>query len=121
MSEDRVDLSHLAPPDSEVLVRAIEARTAGLLAERRARPTIIQLAVWWRPVAAAALLVAIASTIALTLEPRTVTSPLATAPNPVERRELAQALGVPSLLATSLSRESPPTAREFLRGVGGRR
>jgi hypothetical protein len=123
MTDERIDFSELVPPDAEVLARAIEARTASVLAERRARGTIIQISAWWQPVAAAAVVVAMASMVVLALSPRPSSAdafarstPSAGASSP--RGELARALGVPRPLAVSLSRETPPTAREFLRELG---
>lgn len=122
MTDARIDFSQLEPPDGEALVRAIEARAADLLAGRRARATTIQLAAWWRPVAAAAVLVAIGSTLVLFLGPRPAGTQLARGPAPSEapsvRTELARELGVPPALALSLRRETRPTAREFLRELG---
>lgn len=120
MTDDRIDLWRLEPPDHEALVRAISARTATVLAERRARAATIQIGAWWRPVAAAAFLVAMASALVLTLEPRSEQSnAFAGAPpgtrRPSARTELARELGVPPALALSLTRDTPPSALEFLR------
>ena len=120
MSDERIDFSQLEPPDGDALRRAIGVRVAPLLAERRGRPTIIQLGAWWRPVAAAAVIVAIASTAVLALAPGRAKPEMTAAP-PTVRLELARALGVPSPLAQSLTRETPPSAREFLRGLGASR
>jgi hypothetical protein len=118
MTDERIDFSQLEPPDGDALVRAIEASTTGLLAERRARATTIQLAAWWPSVAAAAVLVAIGSALVLTLAPRPTATQLAPAVAPSERTQLARGLGVPPALALSLTRETRPTAREFLRELG---
>jgi hypothetical protein len=123
MTDDRLDLSQLQPRDHEALVRAIESRAASLLAERRARTATIQIAAWWRPVAAAAFLIAVASALAFTLEPRsraasTLARSPSSAPSAHERTELARMLGVPPALALSLTRDTPPTARELFRELG---
>lgn len=123
MIDERIDFSQLEPHDIDALVQAIAARAAPTLAVRRARTTTIVLGAWWRPVAAAAAIVAMTSAIVLALEPRKVTGEIATTPTgaPAVRSELARALGVPPTLAVSLSRETVPTAREFLRGLGASR
>jgi hypothetical protein len=125
MTDERIDLSQLGPADNEALVRAIGRRTEAILAARRAQTTTIQLAAWWPSVAAAAVIVAIASALVLTLEPRPANRQMATM-TPLTagagaRTDLARALGVPAVLAVSLASETPPTAREFLRGLGGAR
>lgn len=123
MTDDHIDFSQLAPTDPEALARAIEARTASVLAERRVRGTMIQISAWWQPVAAAAVIVAMTSAVVLALSPRprspdtfARSTPSAGASSP--RGELARALGVPRPLALSLTRDTPPTAQEFLRELG---
>jgi hypothetical protein len=123
MTDEHIDFSQLEPADREALVRAIEARAAALLAERRALGVTLQIAVWWPSVAAAALVVALASTLVLALEPRPIGPNALPGVTPTTRpvrarTELARELGVPPALAVSLARDTPPTALEFLREVG---
>lgn len=121
MTDDYIDFSPLEPPDDEALARAIVARTTPLLAERRTRTTTIQLASWWPRVAAAAAIVAIASAVVLTVQPRQTRPELALiapAALPRVRATLARELGVPPVLAISLTKDTLPTATEFLRSLG---
>jgi hypothetical protein len=121
MTDEPIDLSHLAPVDPGALIRAVELRTAAVLAERRAHTTTMQLAAWWPVVSAAAVIIAIASALMLTLEPRPA-APVMARTTPVmaasPRTALARALGMPGPLVLSLARDQAPTAEEFLRELG---
>ena len=104
MTDDRLDLSPLSPDDR--LVRRVTDACAPQLAERRSRAMSIQIAMWWRPALAAALLIALASGLILARPP-------AAPPNPGPPA-LARAVGVPTPLARRLTSERPPDVVELM-------
>jgi hypothetical protein len=124
MTDDRIDFSLLQPrarsSGLEGLVSRVNAQCAPQLAMRRSRRTTIQIVSWWRPAVAAALTIGVISTVILGRAPRRderIVVAKAAAPMRVvsgARIQLARALGVPTLLATRLTRETPPTATDLL-------
>jgi len=116
--DDRIDFSLLEVPSLDGLVLDIEARCAPLLELRRARPTTMQLAAWWRPAIAAAVVIGVASTVMLLREPMPPRGPAtpdfagrALAPVP---SQVAMMLGVPTPLASRLTSARPPTLAELV-------
>jgi hypothetical protein len=119
MTDERIDLSPLDADAQklEALVQAVNARCAHVLAERRARRTTIQIAGWWQPAIAAALLIAMISTLVLARQPEPEPQPqrlIASAATP-STAQLALRIGVPRLLARSLTSDKPPSADDLLR------
>ncbi|HEY2851828.1 MAG TPA: hypothetical protein VGJ18_03230 [Gemmatimonadaceae bacterium] len=111
MSDDPIDLASLVPPLDDLVTR-IDARCAPLLSARRERRTLVQIAGWWRPTLAAALLIAIGCSIVL----RRVPPPRRGMPNATT--QLARGLGVPSVLADRITSTVPPPSTELLPEIG---
>jgi len=110
MNDDRVDLSPLDPTadraDFERIVDSILARATNELNARRERLNPIEQVVrWWRPVLTAATVATIISVGVLA----GVRSPVS-----VEQTAgMAEAVGVPSMLARGIRDNAVPTAAEL--------
>jgi hypothetical protein len=110
MNEERIDFSPLDPTRDRArfdsTVRSISARAAGALAARRARSNpVSELARWRRPVLAAAA-VALLFCGGVLIGVRTP----AQVP---ESGSIAEAIGVPSLLAEGLQAGELPTPADL--------
>lgn len=112
MTEDRIDFSPLDPTREsekfEEIVRSITAAAARELAARSAQTGVVgQVALWWRPLLAAAAITGIVSLVAL--------ARLETAAS-AETTELglAEAIGVPTQVAEWVRGDELPTPTELL-------
>ena len=116
MTEESIDLT-LLHPNADKLTAAIAAQCAPLLSARREHATVVHIARWWWPTLAASFLVAAASAaiLALPLEKVSERPQAATARRaPSPRIQLAEAVGVPRLLARSLTSRRPPSLSDLL-------
>jgi hypothetical protein len=109
MNDDRIDFSPLDPTRDPVrharAVHRIMDRAALPLAARRARTTTIgQVTRWWRPMLALAAALAVAAIGVLTQ----VTPAAATAREP----GVAEALGIPTVVATWMTTGEAPTGAQ---------
>jgi len=116
MDDDRIDLSELDPTRDEAhfdrLVGSIMERAADQLAERRASSSpLMQLVQWRRPMLAAAAVLAMVSVGVLWR---------VQSPDLVEETTgVAEAIGVPSLLAQGIRTNEMPTAAELFEALQG--
>ena len=116
MDDDRIDLSALDPTQDEAhfdrLVDSIMERAADQLAERRAASSpLMQLVQWRRPMLAAAAVIAMVSVGVLWQVQR---------PEVVEESTgVAEALGVPTLLAQGIRDNELPTTAELFAAFQG--
>lgn len=111
MTDERLDLRALDPtrdPERfERVIGRIMDRAALPLAARRTRLTAVgQLTRWWRPMLALAAAVAIAAIGVLTQVSPTVPSTGDVEPG------VAQAIGIPTTLATWMASDGTPTAAQ---------
>jgi len=109
MNDDRIDFSRLDPSRDPVryalAVRHIMDRAALPLAARRTRTTTIgQVTRWWRPMLALAAALAIAAIGVLTQV--TPATPAAREPG------VAEALGIPTVVATWMTTGETPTGAQ---------
>lgn len=111
MTDDRTDFSALDPTRDERFEEIVHSITAGAareLAARRARASVVgQVALWWRPLLAAA---AIAGIVSITTLARVQVA----APDETTDVGLAEAIGVPSQIADWVRSDEPPTPTELL-------
>jgi len=110
MDDDRIDFSALDPTRDEahfdLLVGSIMERAADQLTERRASSSsLLQLVQWRRPMLAAAAVIAMVSVGVLWQ----VQSPEVAE----ESTGIAEAIGVPSLLAQGIRNNEIPTTAEL--------
>ena len=116
MDDDRIDLAALDPTRDEAhfdrLVDSIMERAADQLAERRAASSpLMQLIQWRRPMLAAAAMIAMVSVGVLWQ---------VQSPEPVEESTgVAEAIGVPSLLAQGIRNNELPTTAELFEAFQG--
>ena len=117
MTDAPIDLTVLHPV-GDTLPAAIAARCASLLAARREHGTTVNIARWWRPALAASLLIGAASAAVLALPFEKVSQrPQGTVTarrTPAPRTQLAEAVGIPRVLAGSLTSRRPPSLSELL-------
>ena len=117
MTDEPIDLSVLHPL-GDALPAGIAARCAPLLAARREHATTLHIARWWWPALTGSLVVAAASVVLLALpfgkESRRPPAAAAARRAPAARAQLAEAVGVPRLLARSLTSRRPPSLSELL-------
>ncbi len=117
MDDDRIDLSAFDPTRDEAhfdrLVDSIMVRAADQLAERRASSSpLMQLVQWRRPMLAAAAVIAMVSVGVLWQ----VQSPGLEE----ETTGVAEAIGVPSLLAQGIRNNELPTTAELFEAFQGK-
>lgn len=121
MTDDAIDFGPL-DVSLEDLVRRVDVRCAAELASRRRHRALIQIAGWRRPIVSAALAIAAASAYVIARTPARVRSLSPVAPIPFPGiltsrppvAQLASTLGVPSALASRLTRAAPPTMDQLL-------
>lgn len=116
MDDDRIDLSALDPTRDEshfnALVASIMDRAADQLAERRAaRSPLTQLVQWRRPMLAAAAVIAMVSVGVLWRVQRPEGDD--------ESTGVAEAMGVPTLLAQGIRDNELPTTAELFAAFQG--
>jgi negative regulator of sigma E activity len=118
MNDDRLDLRALDPEHDPVCyeraIGRILARAAQPLAARRARTTPMgQITTWWRPMLAlAAALVLAAIGVLAQVQP-------AAAVTNGSDAGVAEALGIPTVLATWIGAEETPTAAQVFSALEG--
>jgi hypothetical protein len=116
MDDDRIDFSALDPTRDEAhfesLIDSIMERAADRLAERRASSSpLMQLVQWRRPMLAAAAVIAMVSVGVLW---RVQTPELVE-----ESTGVAEAIGVPTLLAQGIRNNEMPTTAELFEAFQG--
>ena len=116
MDDDRIDFSALDPTRDQAhfdsLVNSIMERAADQLAERRASNSpILQLVQWRRPMLAAAAVIAMVSGgVLLQVRGSEVVE---------ESTGIAEAIGVPDLLAQGIRNNELPTTAELFAAFQG--